>query len=93
MEEVFSVVGYNGRGFFRCGIQWKRFFPLWDTTEEVFFRLWDTTKEVFSLVGYNGRDFFSVVGYNGRGFVCCGIEWRKMIQQIMCHIIHPPYNL
>jgi hypothetical protein len=35
MEEVFSVVGYNGRGFFpfwnrteevfsRCGIQWKK---------------------------------------------------------------------
>jgi hypothetical protein len=23
-EEVFSIVGYNGRGFFRCGIQWKK---------------------------------------------------------------------
>jgi hypothetical protein len=27
-------VGYNGRGCFHCGIQRKRFFPLWDTMEK-----------------------------------------------------------
>ncbi len=24
-------MGYNGRGFFHCGIQRKKFFSLWDT--------------------------------------------------------------
>ncbi len=57
---------YNGRGFFRCGIQWKRFFPLWDTMEEV-----------FSVVGYNGRGFFPFVGYNERGFFPCGIQRKR----------------
>jgi hypothetical protein len=44
-------VGYNGRGFFSvCGIQRKRFFPLWDTTEEV-----------FSAVGYNGEKLYNTL--------------------------------
>ncbi len=50
-----SIVEYNGGGFFHCGIQWKMFFLLWDTTERF-----------FSILGYNGRGFFSVVGYNGK---------------------------
>jgi hypothetical protein len=56
--------------FLRCGIQWKRFFPvvgyngrgfplLWETMEEIFFPLWDSTEEVFSIVGYNKEKLYN----------------------------------
>jgi hypothetical protein len=41
--EVFSSVGYNGRGFP----------PLWDTAQEI------STVGYISAVGYNGRGFLS----------------------------------
>jgi hypothetical protein len=34
----FAIVEYNGGGFLRCGIQQKRFPPLWNTTER--FSVW-----------------------------------------------------
>jgi hypothetical protein len=40
-------VGYNGRGFFHCGIQGKKL------SSTVGYK-----EEVFSIVGYNGRGFF-----------------------------------
>jgi hypothetical protein len=57
-KEVFSVVGYNRRGFP----------PLWDTIEEVlyvaaydgrgFFLLWDTMEETFKCLSLPSNEIF-----------------------------------
>jgi hypothetical protein len=63
-------VGYNGRVFFRFGIQWRRFpyvvgynrigcFPLWDTTENNP----RMANKFCSIVSHNAVNFSSVVSY------------------------------
>jgi hypothetical protein len=58
-RKILRILSHNATGFLplyptmeeiflRYGIQQKRFFPLWGTTEEFF----------FFFVGYNGRGFF-----------------------------------
>jgi hypothetical protein len=67
-EEGFSVVGYNGRVFFRCGIQWRRFSSVVGYNTRGFFPLWDTMEnnlrmanKFFSIVSHNAGNFSSVV--------------------------------
>ncbi len=53
--------------FCRFGIQRKRFFPLWDTTEEF-----------FSAVGYNGKGFPPLWDTTEEDFFHCWIQQRTI---------------
>jgi hypothetical protein len=99
-KRLFPVVGYNG-SFFCCGIQWRDFPLMWDTTE------------VFSVVGYNGeislrcgiqqKRILSVVGYigeqsqDGKQIYFCCIPQRRNIffrcilhhNRILCSVLYP----
>jgi hypothetical protein len=63
-------VGYNGRVFFRCGIQQRRFSYVVGYNRRGFFPLWDTTENklrmanIFcSIVSHNAGNLSSVVSY------------------------------
>jgi hypothetical protein len=63
-------VGYNGRVFFRCGIQRRRFSSIVGYNRRGFFPLWDTmeinlrmAKKFFSIVSHNAGNFSSIVSY------------------------------
>jgi hypothetical protein len=85
-------VGYNRRDYFRCGIQRKSFFPLWDTTEKVFLHCGIQKKRIFSIVGCNGEQF-----QDGKQiFFYCTPQRRKFFflcilhhNRILCSVLYP----
>jgi hypothetical protein len=85
-------VGYNERGFFRCGIQRKSFFLLWDSTDKVFLRCGIQQKRIFSIVGYNGEQsqdgkqiLFYCIPQCRKFFFRCILH----LNRILCNVLYP----
>jgi hypothetical protein len=71
MEEFFSVVGYNGRGFP----------PFWYIMEEVYFHCGIQRKIFFSVVGYISKRRVLTTRSHG------SILWDTMEKKIQCRMI------
>ncbi len=91
-RQIFFLKPFKFYVFLSCGIQRKRFFPLWDTSEKVYLRCGIQQKRIFSVVGYNGeqsQDGIEILFY-------CIPQCRKFFfscilhrNRILCSVLYP----